>query len=41
MDVVRKIESTKTGANNRPLKNVVIANSGTIKVETPFKVDRT
>ena len=38
MDVVKKIESTKTNARDQPLNDVVIANSGTIEVETPIDV---
>merc|ERR1711902_470217 len=38
MDVVRKIESTKTGGQDRPKKDVVIAESRHEKVETPFAV---
>eukprot|EP00057_Strongylocentrotus_purpuratus_P024927 XP_011679401.1 PREDICTED: peptidyl-prolyl cis-trans isomerase B isoform X3 [Strongylocentrotus purpuratus] len=40
MDVVRKIESTKTGRNDKPAKDVVIADSGTIEVKEPFTVDK-
>lgn len=38
MDVVRKIEKTKTDGRDRPLKDVIIAESGTIEVEKPFAV---
>jgi len=40
MDVVRKIESTKTDARDKPVKEVVIADSGTIPVPEPFGVER-
>jgi len=40
MSVVRKIESTKTSARDKPEKDVVIADSGSIPVETPFAVDK-
>jgi len=40
MDVVRKIEQTKTGANDRPAKDVVIVDCGTLDVETPFAVEK-
>lgn len=41
MDVVRKIESSATDARDRPVKDVVIANSGTIPVPEPFAVSKT
>lgn len=37
-DVVRKIEQTKTDGRDRPLHDVVIVDSGEIKVEKPFAV---
>ena len=40
MDVVKKIEKTRTNDENRPLSDVVISNSGTINVDTPIKVER-
>lgn len=40
MDVVRKIESTKTLAGDKPEKPVKIAKAGHIPVETPFSVER-
>lgn len=33
-----KIEKTKTGANDRPEKDVVIKDCGSIEVEEPFAV---
>ncbi|KAH8371423.1 hypothetical protein KR093_007370 [Drosophila rubida] len=41
MDVVRKIESSATDARDRPVKDVVIADSGTIAVPEPFSVSKT
>jgi len=38
MNVVRKIENTKTSARDKPEKDVVIADCGSIDVETPFAV---
>ncbi|XP_064610007.1 peptidyl-prolyl cis-trans isomerase B-like [Liolophura sinensis] len=38
MDVVRKIEKSKTDGRDRPEKDVVIADSGSIEVEEPFAV---
>ncbi|MBN3277215.1 PPIB isomerase, partial [Polyodon spathula] len=38
MDVVKKIEATKTDGRDRPLKDVVIADSGKIEVEKPFAI---
>lgn len=38
MDVVMKIEKSKTGANDRPEKDVVIKDCGSIEVEEPFAV---
>jgi peptidyl-prolyl cis-trans isomerase B (cyclophilin B) len=40
MDVVKKIESTKTNGRDQPVKDVVIADCGTIEVETPFKIEK-
>lgn len=39
-DVVRKIEKTVTGANDRPIKDVVIANTHTEVVSEPFAVTK-
>merc|ERR1711920_607449 len=38
MDVVRKVEGTKTGGQDRPAKDCTIADSRHEKVETPFAV---
>jgi len=38
MKVVRKIESTKTSARDKPEKDVVIVDSGVIAVDTPYTV---
>lgn len=38
MDVVRKIESTETDGRDRPVKDVVIADCGSIPVSEPFSV---
>lgn len=38
MDVVRKIESSATDGRDRPVKDVVIADSGSIPVSEPFSV---
>ncbi|KAK7486801.1 hypothetical protein BaRGS_00021948 [Batillaria attramentaria] len=40
MDVVRKIERSKTDARDRPEKDVVIADSGVLDVEAPFPVEK-
>ena len=40
MDVVKKIEATKTNGRDQPVKNVVIADSGIIEVDTPFKIEK-
>ncbi|NWZ67067.1 PPIB isomerase, partial [Acrocephalus arundinaceus] len=36
MDVVRKVENTKTDSRDKPLKDVTITDCGTIEVEKPF-----
>ncbi|NXV08676.1 PPIB isomerase, partial [Cettia cetti] len=36
MDVVQKVESTKTDSRDKPLKDVTITDCGTIEVEKPF-----
>ncbi|KAH1184472.1 peptidyl-prolyl cis-trans isomerase B [Mauremys mutica] len=38
MDVVRKVENTKTDSRDKPLKDVTIADCGTIEVEKPFAI---
>ena len=40
IDVVKKIETTHTDASDRPKKDVVIAKSGIIAVDTPFEVEK-
>jgi len=40
MDVVRKIEGSKTDGRDRPVKEAKIANSGTIDVAEPFAVEK-
>jgi peptidyl-prolyl cis-trans isomerase B (cyclophilin B) len=40
MNVVRRIESSPKDSRDRPTKDVVIADSGAIPVETPFVVAR-
>jgi len=40
MDVVRKIESTKTDSRDKPEKEIKIADSGIIPVDEPFAVAR-
>jgi len=37
-DVVRKIENTPKGSNDRPTADVMIADCGALEVETPFAV---
>ncbi|XP_012500313.1 PREDICTED: peptidyl-prolyl cis-trans isomerase B [Propithecus coquereli] len=38
MDVVRKVESTKTDSRDKPLKDVIVADCGKIEVEKPFAI---
>ncbi|XP_047996929.1 peptidyl-prolyl cis-trans isomerase 6 [Leguminivora glycinivorella] len=40
MDIVRKIENTTTGANDRPVKDVVIVESRAEEVSEPFAVSK-
>lgn len=40
MDVVRKIESGKTDGRDKPVDDVVIADSGIIPVATPYAVEK-
>ncbi|KZS17305.1 Peptidyl-prolyl cis-trans isomerase [Daphnia magna] len=40
MDVVRKVESTKTDGRDKPTKDVVIADCGAEVVEEPFAVSK-
>lgn len=39
MDVVKKIENTKTNGRDAPVKDVVIDNCGTLTVDEPLTVD--
>ncbi len=38
MDVVKKIESTKTNGRDKPINDVEIVDCGVIAVEKPFEV---
>ncbi len=38
MDVVKKVEATKTNGRDMPVKDVVIADCGVLEVEAPFPV---
>jgi len=38
MSVVRKIENVEKSAGDKPVKDVVIADSGSIAVDQPFAV---
>lgn len=40
MKVVRKIEKTKTAAQDKPVKTVVIVDSGSLPVEESFTVPK-
>ncbi|KAK3098964.1 hypothetical protein FSP39_024752 [Pinctada imbricata] len=40
MDVVRKIEKTETGPGDKPKKDVVIKDSGSLPVPEPFAVEK-
>jgi peptidyl-prolyl cis-trans isomerase B (cyclophilin B) len=40
MDVVRKIESTKTDSRDRPVKDVIIVDCGAEEVTEPFSVSK-
>lgn len=40
MSIVHKIENTKTGPNDRPSSDVVIADSGVIEVPEKLVVER-
>ncbi|GBP13905.1 Peptidyl-prolyl cis-trans isomerase 6 [Eumeta japonica] len=40
MDIIQKIEKVKTGANDRPIKDVVIANTSAEVVAEPFSVSK-
>ncbi|KAI0208146.1 Peptidyl-prolyl cis-trans isomerase B [Lamellibrachia satsuma] len=40
MSVVRKVESTKTGQQDKPAKDVVIADCGSLPVDKPFAVTK-
>lgn len=41
MDVVKRIESSKTDDQDRPMKEVKIAKSGVLDVAQPFEVPKT
>lgn len=40
MNVVRKIEATKTDGRDKPTLDCVIADSGSLPVAEPFSVDK-
>ena len=40
MDIVRKIENTKTDGRDKPQKDVTIVDSGSIEVKEPFSVEK-
>ncbi|KAM9816145.1 peptidyl-prolyl cis-trans isomerase B [Syngnathus typhle] len=40
MDVVKKIENTKTDSRDKPLKDVVIKDCGVIKVDEPYAIGK-
>ncbi len=40
MSIVHKIENTKTGPNDRPASDVVIADSGVLEVPEKLVVER-
>uniref|UniRef100_A0A8D8AZR8 Peptidyl-prolyl cis-trans isomerase n=1 Tax=Culex pipiens TaxID=7175 RepID=A0A8D8AZR8_CULPI len=40
MDVVRKIEKTATDGRDKPVQDVVIADSGSLPVDTPYAVEK-
>ena len=37
---MRKIESARTGANDKPIDQVEIADSGDLPVDKPFEVEK-
>lgn len=40
MDIIRKIENMKTDGRDRPVKDVVIADSGAESIQVPFGVSK-
>ena len=40
MEIIKKIEASKTDGRDKPVKDVTIADSGVIEVETPFEVSK-
>ena len=38
MDIVKKIEATKTNGRDKPVSDVLISDCGIIKLEKPFSV---
>jgi peptidyl-prolyl cis-trans isomerase B (cyclophilin B) len=40
MDVVKRIEAVKTNGRDAPVKEVIIADSGSISVDVPFTVPK-
>ena len=39
-DVVSAVENVKTGANDRPVTDVMIKDCGILPVETPFAIEK-
>lgn len=40
MSVVKQIEQTATDGRDKPVKDVVITDSGSLPVDTPYSVDK-
>lgn len=40
MDIIKKIEQTATDGRDKPVKDIVITDSGSLPVDTPFSVDK-
>ncbi len=39
MDVVDKLEAARTGSNDRPLEDIVVVDSGELKLDAPYNVE--
>ncbi len=39
-DVIRKVESNKTASGDKPIKEVVIKDCGSLPVDKPFAVEK-
>jgi peptidyl-prolyl cis-trans isomerase B (cyclophilin B) len=40
MDIIKKVEATKTNGRDAPIQDVIVEDSGVIEVDSPFEVQK-